>query len=53
MIPPDVLAEARETASTRSVEGSAGKVGAAIIIFFWMLFFVAAAYLVLRYVKRI
>jgi uncharacterized membrane protein YkvA (DUF1232 family) len=32
MIPPEVLAGARETASTRGVEGSVGRAGAAIII---------------------
>jgi uncharacterized membrane protein YkvA (DUF1232 family) len=53
MIPPEVLAEARETASTRCVEGSVGKTGAAIIIFLWVLLILVAVYLVLRLLKRI
>jgi uncharacterized membrane protein YkvA (DUF1232 family) len=53
MVPPEVLAEARETAATHGAEGSVGKVGAAIIVFLWFLLFVAAVYFVLRLTKRI
>ncbi len=53
MVPPEVLAEARETASTRGVEGSVGKTGAAIIIILWVILFLAAVYLALRLLKRI
>ncbi len=53
MVPPEVLAEAREAASTRGVEGSVGKAGLAIIIFLWILLFLAAVYLVFRLLKRI
>jgi hypothetical protein len=53
MIPPEVMAGARETASTRGVEGSVGKAGAAIIIFLWVILFLAAVYLVLHLLKRI
>jgi len=51
MVPAEVLTEARETAATSSVEGSVGKVGVAIIILLWILLFVAAVYLILRFTK--
>ena len=53
MIPPEVLAEARSSAAAPGVEGSAGRVGAAIIIFLWILLFIAALFLVLHFTKRI
>jgi uncharacterized membrane protein YkvA (DUF1232 family) len=53
MVPPEVLAEARETASTRGVEGSVGKAGAAIIISLWVILFLVAVVLALRLLKRI
>jgi len=53
MVPPDVLVEARETAATQGAEGSVGKLGAVIIVFLWILFFIAAVYFVLRLTKRI
>jgi uncharacterized membrane protein YkvA (DUF1232 family) len=53
MVPPEVLVEARETAATQGAEGSVGKLGAVIIVFLWILFFIAAVYFVLRLTKRI
>jgi uncharacterized membrane protein YkvA (DUF1232 family) len=53
MVPPEVLAEARETAATQGAEGSVGIAGAAIIVFLWILLVVAAVYFVLRLTKRI
>ena len=51
MVPAEVLAEARETAATGSVERSVGKVGAGIIILLWILLLAAAVYFVLRFTK--
>jgi len=48
-----VLADARAAASTRSVDGGAGRVGALIIILLWIVALLAAVYLVLRLTKRI
>jgi uncharacterized membrane protein YkvA (DUF1232 family) len=53
MVPPEVLVEARETAATQGAEESVGKLGAVIIVFLWILFFIAAVYFVLRLTKRI
>ena len=53
MVPPEVLVEARETAATQGAEESVGKLGAVIIVFLWILFFIAALYFVLRLPKRI
>ena len=53
MVPPEVLVEARETAATQGAEGSVGKLGAVIIVFLWILFFITAVYFVLRLTKRI
>jgi hypothetical protein len=53
MIPPEVLAGARETASSRGVEGSVGRAGAAIIISLWVILFLVAVYFVLHLLKRI
>src|SRR6187455_120496 len=51
MVPPEVLVEARETAATQGAEESVGKLGAVIIVFLWILFFIAAVYFVLRLTK--
>ena len=53
MVPPEVLVEAREAAATQGAEESVGKLGAVIIVFLWILFFIAAVYFVLRLTKRI
>jgi len=53
MVPPEVLVEARETAATQGAEESVGKLGAVIIVFLWILFFIATVYFVLRVTKRI
>lgn len=53
LIPAEVMEEARVTAATRSVDGSAGKVGAIVIIFVWMLTAAGVIYLLLRFTKRI
>jgi len=52
MIPPEVLAEARERALDGSVVGI-GKIGAVIIVFLWIAAVVAAVWLVLHIAKRI
>jgi uncharacterized membrane protein YkvA (DUF1232 family) len=53
LIPPEVLAEARAAASTRSVDRRAGQVGTVIIILLWITFLLAAVIFVLRFTKRI
>jgi uncharacterized membrane protein YkvA (DUF1232 family) len=53
MIPPEVLAEARAAASTHSVDRRAGRVGMLIILLLWLIFLLAAVYLVLHVTKRI
>jgi uncharacterized membrane protein YkvA (DUF1232 family) len=53
LIPPEVLAEARTTASTREVDKSVGKVGAATIILVWIFVAIGAIYLFLHFAKRI
>jgi uncharacterized membrane protein YkvA (DUF1232 family) len=53
LIPPEVLEEARETAATRDIDGSLGKVGAAIIILLWILGLIGTIYLFLYFTKRI
>ena len=53
LIPPEVLAEARAAASTRSLEGSAGRVGAVMVVLLWVAVLLVAVYLVLRLTKRI
>lgn len=53
LIPPDVLAEARVTAAAQGVDRSIGTIGAVIIILLWIVGVVGAAYLILRYTKRI
>ena len=53
MIPPEVLAEARANASTRSGDRGAGMFGMLIILLLWIIFLLAAVYLVLHVTKRI
>jgi uncharacterized membrane protein YkvA (DUF1232 family) len=53
MIPPGVLAQARDTVAAGSVDRSVGKLGAVIIVFLWLLALIFAVYLVLRFTKRI
>jgi hypothetical protein len=54
LIPPEVMEEARATAATRAwsersrrLDGSAGIVGAAIIILMWIVILIGAVYLFL------
>ena len=53
LIPPEVLAEARETAATRGVDRHVGIIGATLIILVWILALIAAVYFFLRFTKRI
>jgi uncharacterized membrane protein YkvA (DUF1232 family) len=53
LIPPEVLAEARAAAATRNVDSSLGKVGAALIVFIWIIATGCAIYLFLRLTKRL
>ena len=47
LIPPEVLEEARATAAARSMDRSAGKVGAVIIISVWIMAAIGVLYFVL------
>jgi len=49
LIPPEVLTEARAAAATSSVDRSAGRVGAVIILLLWILAIIWAASIILRY----
>ena len=49
LIPPEVLAEARATAATRSVDGRVSLVGAAIILLIWILAIIWVASIILHY----
>jgi uncharacterized membrane protein YkvA (DUF1232 family) len=53
LIPSEVIVEARATAAAYNVDRSVGKVGAVIIILFWVLAVVTAVYFFLRFTKRI
>ena len=44
LIPPEVMVEARATATTRDVDGSVGKVGAVIIISVWIVVAIGVLY---------
>lgn len=52
LIPPEVLADARGTVIAKGAQGM-GKIGAAMIVFLWILAVVSAICLVLRITKRI
>ena len=47
MIPPEVLAEAREKVATSGLDRSVGYLGAGLIIFMWILILVGVVYLVI------
>ncbi len=51
LIPPEALEEARATAAARSVDGSAGRLGAALILLIWILAILWIASIVLHYRK--
>ncbi len=51
LIPPEVLEEARTTATARGVDGNASRVGAALILLIWILAILWIALIVLRYRK--
>ena len=53
LIPPEVMANARAIAATRSVDRSIGKVGAVLIILTWIITVAVVIYLFLRFTKRI
>jgi uncharacterized membrane protein YkvA (DUF1232 family) len=53
LIPPEVLAEARATAATRSFDRRLGYLGMAIIIIVWILALIGITYFILRSTKRI
>lgn len=53
LIPPEVLAEARATATIQGVDRSVGTMGAVIIVLLWVAGAAGAAYLILRYTNRI
>jgi uncharacterized membrane protein YkvA (DUF1232 family) len=53
LIPPEVLADARGTATIRDVDRSVGKVGAVITILVGIIAVIGAIYLFLRFTKRI
>jgi len=46
MIPPEVLAEARAKVATSGVDRSLGYMGAAIIIFMWIVILIGVVYLI-------
>ena len=52
LIPPEVLAKARETAATQSVGRGVGFVGAGIIVTLWILTIIWLASIILRLVER-
>ncbi len=51
LIPPEALEEARATAAARGVDGSASRVGAALILLIWILAILWIASIVLHYRK--
>jgi uncharacterized membrane protein YkvA (DUF1232 family) len=53
LIPPEVLAEARVTAATRSFDRRVGYIGMVLIIIVWIVVLVGIVYFILRYTKRI
>lgn len=55
LVPPEVLADARARAESRGSggAGSAGRLGAAIVIFLWILVCTGMVYLLLRMTNRI
>lgn len=53
MIPPEVLVEARNTASAGGLDRSAGRLGTVIIVFLWLVVLIFSIYLFLRITKRI
>ena len=46
MIPPEVLAEARAKVATSGVDGSLGYMGAAVILFMWIVILMGVVYLI-------
>jgi uncharacterized membrane protein YkvA (DUF1232 family) len=46
LIPAEVLAQARETVASQSVERSVGTVGAGLIIFMWIVILIGVVYLI-------
>ena len=53
LIPPEVIADARSAAATRSVAGNAGKAGAVLIVLVWIVTAALLIYLFIRFTKRI
>jgi uncharacterized membrane protein YkvA (DUF1232 family) len=52
LIPVEVMAEARAAAST-SVDRSVGRIGAALIVLFWIIAAASILYIFLRFTERI
>jgi hypothetical protein len=46
MIPPEVLAEARAKVATSGVDRSLGYMGAAVILFMWIVILMGVLYLI-------
>ena len=53
MIPPEVLAEARATAATRSFDRRLGYIGMAIIVIMWIVVLIGVIYFILRSTNRL
>jgi uncharacterized membrane protein YkvA (DUF1232 family) len=46
MIPPEVLAEAREKVATSGLDRSVGRIGAVLIVVMWIVILIGAIYLI-------
>jgi uncharacterized membrane protein YkvA (DUF1232 family) len=53
MVPPEVLAEARNAAAAGGVDRSAGRFGLVIVLLLWLVALIFAISLFLRFTKRI
>lgn len=53
LIPPEVMADARAAAAAQSMDETAGRVGALLILLTWIITITVLIYLFLRFTKRI
>ena len=53
LIPPEVMADAQSAVATRSPDGRAGRVGAVLVVFVWIVTAAGLIYLFLHFTKRI
>src|SRR5688572_11901624 len=53
LIPPQVMSDARAAAAAHRMDGNAGRVGAMLIVFAWIVTAAGLIYLFLRFIKRI